>query len=333
MANSSSKGSGGKDASREFSIESSKITDDSPPSAALWGTFRGLKENMAGAFYAEIAPGKNDFEKFGLALFSDFSNLQDFNLTTSPIAFRNKVEKRFGPHGELKKSDMNMAYGTFENFLLDPSKKDELLNWLRENNRENIIDFFDQLITNIIRKGKIKFNISGMLFTPGELEPEKSKAKEKKKKKQRRESSEEQHSYHRLSIVTIPLKGVSPGELQPGDEIYVRAMGKIASKFPDSLQSEKYDDTTVPLEATVESITMQPQLPADHDGNPEDYIEIKVRLENNLYGRGFVYKDETVKTVHEPEDDDSDIMIIVGIFIASGVALMLLTLAAWMIFG
>ncbi|MGM0381638.1 MAG: hypothetical protein ACQEP7_06590, partial [bacterium] len=215
---------------------------------------------------------------------------------------------------------------------------DDFLGWLENKNEKELVDFFDHLVTAIVRKGKIKFDISAKLFTPGELEEKQSDSSEEDEEKSSHSTSdssaEEAHNYHRLSIVTIPLKGVKPSELQPGDEIYARAIGEVAKKFPESLQSDKYDEATVPIESTVKAIAMEPQLPADHDGDIEDYIEIKVKLENGIFGKGFVYREETVKTVHDLEDDeDSDVIFIVGIFIASGFALMFLALAAWMIFG
>ncbi len=138
----------------------------------------------------------------------------------------------------------------------------------------------------------------------------------------------------RVSIVTAQHSGVNPKNLTAGDQIYVRVVGPAAEHFPEHLQSERFEHATQPLESRVEAVRLSPDLPPDIDGNPENYVEIRVNITGGFNGRGYVYKDDRVKGKDLEESSDSSTSYLAAlVFLGLGIITLLLAVLAFHIFG
>ncbi len=316
------------------------ITGSEPPLSVIWGTFEGKSEHMAGAVYLEMEPSRDDFRTVNLALYDSPSGLSGITPGSDPLAFQQQVKARQGFHGDITSSGFKLAQESFKEFLFSKGNRGEVEEALKEQDTETFNELTDQMISNIIRKGKKDFTFSGQAVTQKAL----SRSMGKKPKEEgvdveggsgQQSSDEKDVNYHRVSVVTIPLKGVDPTELMGGDEIYVRALGSIVEKFPEDLHSEKYDEATKPIEARVEGVELNPNLPPDFDGQSEDYVEIKVEIPGGIYGRGFVFKEETVRAKNIQNQDDSgmDPQMIAGLFFGLGAILTTLAIVAYYLFG
>ncbi|MFP4687803.1 MAG: hypothetical protein ACLFN5_06840 [bacterium] len=317
-------------------VRNPDIAGDEEPLAVLWGTFYGQKEKVGGAFYLEVVSDRTTFHTQKFALFDNKGDMSSLSASDSALMFRQAVQKKEGANNSLKKSDYDLCREVFREYIFKKKNTGELKNYISNSDTSELTNFFDRLFSNYIRKGQLEFDVSCQLISPGKLENSMGAAMRNKGEsvqKEKSSSGEKSAHYHRISLVTSPLKGRSPGEINPGDELYVRAIGSIASKFPDDLQSEKYENTTVPLEATVEAVKGNPSLPADYDGNSADYVEIDVIFGNGNHGRGYAYKDERIKMVHEVMEEVTGVPILGRVLLASGLTLALLAVIAWIIIG
>jgi hypothetical protein len=322
----------------KVNIREPNITDDKEPMIVSWGKFYGLKEKTGGAFYFDIPAGETDFNNLLIALFEKKGKVDEFSSSNPPSTFSRMVEKREGANNSLKQSAFDLCREVFKEYIFKRKNNGRLRTILLKSKKSELVDFFDELFSNYIRKGKLEFDVSAQLVSENELNNSVEKLMQdddaaNKKSNSGSSEKESEKNYHRVSLVTSPLKGLSPHELNPGDEIYIRALGGIATKFPDEMQSEKYDNTTVPLEAVVEAIQSNPSLPSDYDGNSADYVEVRTCFGNKNFGRGFVYKEERIKPVHTAEESSGDGSLVPRILLAVGLTLAVLAVIAWVMFG
>jgi len=316
------------------------ISGSEPPLSVIWGTFEGKSEHIAGAVYLEMETTRDDFRTVNLALYDSPNGLSGITTGSDPLAFQQQVKARQGHHGDITASGYKLAQDSFKEFLFKKGTRSEIEKALKEQDTKAFDELIDQMLSNIIRKGRKDFTFAGQAVSKKAL----SRSMGKKPKEEgvdlasdsgQRSEAETDVTYHRVSIVTIPLKGVDPTDLLNGDEIYVRALGSIVKKFPEELHSEKYDEATKPIEARVEGVELNPNLPADFDGQAEDYVEIKVEVPGGIYGRGFVFKEETVRAKNRQNKEESgmDPYMIAGLFFGIGAILTILAIVAYYLFG
>lgn len=316
-----------------------KASRDEQPLLVLWGTFSGSRDNLAGAVYLELSPADAEIRKLALSLFDSEASLSDFNPTQKPLAFRQQVQDKSGINGDVTRSDRKLVEDAFKGFIVNEDRLSEFESILHEESESDFGGAMERLVSRIIRKGSKNYNFSGQALPADELtrdttgEPEEKDTATPDKGKDTKE--EKDVNYHRISIVTIPLKGIEPVDLVPGEEIYVRAIGELAGKFPDELQADRDEQMTEPIEAAVEAVDLEPNLPANFDGQPEDYVGVKVDIPGQFHGEGFVYEKETVKPVGslEKESESLDPVMVSSVFF--GVGLLFVTLAgvAYYLFG
>ncbi len=315
-------------------------SEEDNPLFLLWGTFSGQRENLAGAVYLEIRPEEQSFRGFSLSLFNNEEEISDFNTAAKPLSFQQDVQAKSGVHGDVTHSTEKLVKDSFKEFFFGEDNFSRLGEILRRQEEQEFKSLVGELLSRVIRKGTKSFNVNGQSLPPGALEKGtngkiKEQDSEDLREKSKNREAEKDVNYHRISIVTIPLKGIEPTDLVPGDEIYVRVVGELSEQFPDELQSERHDKATKPIEAAVESVEIDPKLPGDFDGQSDDYVEVKVNIPGNFHGNGFVYKKETVKPVGElkKDEDGLDIFLISSIFFGLGMIFILLAIAAYYIFG
>ena len=140
--------------------------------------------------------------------------------------------------------------------------------------------------------------------------------------------------YPRVSIVTTATRGIDPKNLSAGDQIYVRVVGPASAEFPEELQSDHYENATGPLESRVEAVRLSPELPSDIDGNPENYVEIRVNIPGGYNGHGFVYKEDKIKGKNSDQDENSKTSYLAAvIFLGLGTIIIFLAIFALYMFG
>ncbi|GEM_PF-3235081 len=321
------------------SVETPQLVGDEPPLLLGLGTFSSPTEKLYGAFYFEQMSNDDGFRALNLSLFDTAEKLQSFDMQDQPLLFQQTFERVAAVAGEVTQADHKQARESVKKFLNEAEKRSQLWHFVENFDEENVQDWFYQLISSIIPKGKLNYNARTQLITRKALSRSMKGALTEKHRRSEDgdedEKDEKLESEHLVSIITIPFKGVAPKSLQNDDEIYVRALGGISAELPDELQSEKYDFASKPLEATVLGVGVADKLPPTYEGNPEDYYEIKARFWDGEIGSGYVFKDERVKMVNMPEEDnDSGIdLTLVPYFIGIGIILVTIALAAFMIFG
>lgn len=305
------------------------------PVSLVWGTFSGSKEKLYGAVYFEVVPGRSNFKKFTLALYETSAEISDLSPGNDPLAFKEQVKSREGPGGNITQSDFKLVHNSFEEFIFDQDNLPGFISAIEDRNESALDELLDRLVSRFIRKGDMNYSISAESVPKEELSTSNNADKTEQAGEESVDEKEEEVSRHRVSVSTSPLDGIPPEELTPGDQIYVRAVGSVASEFPEELQSEEYDQATEPLLGDVEGIEASPDLPPDFDGEVDDYISVEVSLPGGLPGCGYVFKEERVKA-KENEDKDSDgvtTSTIAAAFFGTGGLFVLLALIAYYIFG
>ncbi|MFP4687167.1 MAG: hypothetical protein ACLFN5_03555 [bacterium] len=319
-------------------IRQPEITGDSPPVAVIWGIFSGPREHIHGSFYLELDPGREQFKRFNLALYDNAAALSAFDPRDRPLLFQQSVIKNNGPNGETTQTDFDMIKTSIEKYIFGSDRRDNLYDFLENFAEKEFDKWIHDLLSTFIRKGKLEFDINGQLSSQKSLSRSMKGALAEKHGRgegaaaQEQEEEKEKEIYHKISIVTLPIHGIPPDELMPEEDIYIRALGAVVEHFPEELRSERYDFATIPLEAVVESVKANPDLPPAYEGNPENYYEITVRFGKGEKGRGFVYKSERIKPVYLPEEDIQPDRLI-PILLGTGLLASILSLIAFFIFG
>ncbi len=322
------------------SVETPQLVGDEPPLLVGWGTFSSPTEKLYGAFYFEqMSDDEAGFRTLNLALFDTDEKLQNFDMQDKPLLFQQTFERVTSISGEVTQADHKQARESVKKFLREPEKKSELWQSVENFDNDSAQEWFYRLISSIIPKGKLNYSVKIQLITQKALSRSMKGALAEKHRRSAGEDEDEEEdelkSEHLLSVLTIPFKGAPPESLQSEDEIYVRALGAISSELPEELQSEKYDFASKPLEATVLGVGVADKLPPTYEGNPDDYYEVKASFWDGEIGSGYIFKDERVKMVNMPEEDDESSfdLTLIPYFIGIGIILISLAVAAYMIFG
>jgi hypothetical protein len=319
-------------------VRQPEITGDQPPIAVIWGIFKGPKVHMHGALYLEIESENVQLKRFNLALFDTEEPLSTYDPQDRPLLFQQSVTKKSGANDEITQSDFDMVKINIEKYIANEAKHADLFKFLEETDKKEFNKWVHDLLSTFIRKGKLVFDINGQLTSQKALSRSMKAAMTERHGRSEgelaegEEAEEETETYHQLSVVTLPIRGIPPDELIPGEEIYVRALGAVVEHFPDELRSDRYEFATIPIEATVESVKSDPDLPSSYEGEPENYYEVIARFGKGEKGKGFIYKSEKIKPVHISEDNikpDRIIPILLGV----GLLASILSLIAFFIFG
>jgi len=320
-------------------IRQPEITGNQAPIAVIWGTFRGPKVHMHGALYLEVETEKEQIKRFNLALFDEAEPLSTYDPQDRPLLFQQSVTKKSGANDEITQSDFDMVKINIEKYVANEANHADLFKFLEENDKKEFNKWVHDLLSTFIRKGKLNFDINGQLTSQKALSrsmkaamSERHGRSEGEQTGEEESGDEETETCHQLSIVTLPIRGIPPDELMPGEEIYVRALGAVVEHFPDELRSERYDFATIPIEATVESVKSDPDLPSSYEGEPENYYEVIARFGKGEKGKGFIYKSEKIKPVYLPEENTSPDRMI-PILLGGGLLASILALIAFFIFG
>ncbi len=317
----------------DITVKKANIAADESPVVVLWGNFGGNRTDYCGALYAEIKPDKNSLKEFSLALFEDNDLPDNFIPRNDPLQFQRSVKKKEGPNGEVLDSDFNSAKGNLKNYLSNISNQESLDEYVNSEDEAGIKTWLQDLITSDILKGEVFFNFNVQLFSRTTLARSLSKKKStsKQKKEAGEKEDEDEKFYHELTICSLPVHGISPDELDPGELIYVRVTGNKVKEFSASLQSARHEDATVPLEASVKKVKPSPELPQNYDGDPGDYYKIVAQFLGDKVGFGFVYKESKVKPL-KLSDKAAKPDVLVPVLVGAGVFLGLLGGLAYIIF-
>lgn len=325
-------------------VETPQLLGDEAPLLVGWGKFEGPAEKLYGALYFEIDRKIEHFKAFNLAVSNEPEKFENFNPQDQPLLFQQNFDQVPEFSGELKQADYTQAAESIKKFAWDTDKQQMLWEAVESFDKETVYDWWYRLLSSVVMKGKLDFEAGCQLITQKALSRSMGGALEENRKDDSEREGEEgegdEEDLHFISLVTAPFKGIAPEEVEPGDEIYVRATGSVAKQFPEEMQSDRYDFATVPIEAQVVGVGETTELPPSYEGKPENYFKIKANFggaENGQaeVGEGYIYKDEKVKPAFEIEEEGG-VKInykLVAFFIGLGIICITLSVAAYWIFG
>ena len=306
--------------------------------ALLWGRFWGEQENLAAAFYAKYDLDKPDVLVVKPILYSSPDRVQDYDPDSFPQDYRDSIPEDPAGDSSVTNASVTMLKENLQSVLGDREKMKDLRRSLQEKNRESFKDWAYDFFSEIVHKGDLTFQIKGQLVTESVFRNQNSsetEVEEKLEDEQTETTDEEERNYLPISIITSPMKGKFPSNIQQNEKILVRATGEILEKLPDSLLDDSQDNVSLPLEASVISTKATPDLPEDFDGDADNYWEIKVSFLDGQFGIGYVHKDEQIKRRNPEENKSSNPpwFIEPSVMIGSGVTILAILLLAYVIFG
>lgn len=122
-----------------------------------------------------------------------------------------------------------------------------------------------------------------------------------------------------ISLMTDPEDGVRAPRLRVGQEVFLRIVGPGVEHLPEDLiERERSSPSSVPMVGPVTDINERPDVSEKIDSDPENYREIKVRIEPGISGVGLVFRDDRIKVpVDEEEQSDlSQDLLLMGSLLA-----------------
>lgn len=301
----------------------------------LWGRFWGDSRDLYVAFAINLNIDEFHFVTEEFLLFQEPAKLEPFD----PDQHFSRFQRTFSEHvsnGEIPEATTTQVRQSFRNYLESSRNEENLVKCFREKNREEFSDHAYEIVNDIFPKGSFTYQFKAELSTLDTFEDE-SEEEPSEGAVERGNNDEEavkEEDYLNVKPVTSPMNGDFPGELNVGETVFVRTAGDVTGNLPENLQSEDHESLSVPLEATVRSISAEVDLPAGFDGDAENYWELTVNLLDGHVGRCFIHKNTQIKAP-DPETTTDDRLLAFSptLLFAAGLVLLGCLLLAYLIFG
>ena len=316
------------------SIQKPELADEAEDQhLLLWGRFWGQSEGLAVAFLINLNLDEHYFVDEEYLLFQEPEKLEPFDTDQHFTRFKRTFE------GETSDSDFPDAtrkkiQTTFRNYLDSPDNEKELVTCFKNKDREQFQDHAYEIVNQIVPTGDVFYQFKAELST---LEPRNPDTGQGVSADDSEGSSENQPDedvdYLPITPVTSPMKGDFPGDLNVGNTVFVRTTGEVTAQLPDELQSQEHEEYSVPLEATVRSISSDVDLPDDFDGNDADYWEMTVNLFDSNVGQCFLHKNTQIKAPGKDEESDQEPFLSPLVLVTTGIILLGILSLAYVIFG
>ncbi len=270
-------------------IETPQVEDESTPHCLLWGRFWATMDNLAAAFYIDINTEQNKVDTFHLAIFGDFSRLDEYNPRHNPERFENLLVSYNISDVPIPQLTLSETKNDFKSKITESGEIDKLYNLLKNEEKESFQSWAKSFFNNFVDQGEVEYHVRGWLADPTSL-------KESSTELEETSPSPAEGTKVQVTYINSPLGGKLPSELTAGDEVHVRIVGSAVEKLPDYMRDESNGKRSVPVKSWVHSIETEPDLPPQFDGESENYFRVTTELEAGVFGEGLVFKEERLKT-------------------------------------
>jgi hypothetical protein len=301
----------------------------------LWGRFWSEARKLGVAFAFNYNLDALRFRTNDFLVVEDLSKLKDFDpdqhFTRFKRDFRGKKTSSSVPNATVKQVEE-----TFKSYLTSEQNERTLVEYLKNKNRDEFSDEIYELVHKVFTKGTIIYQFKAELSTlqDGSSQETDRTHSEDEDTTEKDPSGENDKNYVTVKPVTSPMKGKFPRELNVGETVFVRTTGSVTENLPETMQSEKHENLSVPIESTVQTISADVTLPSDFDGTEEDYWELTVELLEGNDGKAFLHKNTQIKTDTDDETSTegtgfSSPLLLIG----AGLSLLACVFLALYIFG
>lgn len=293
-----------------------------------WGRFWGEIEDVAAALYMVIDPRDHEIQTLRLAVYGNPALLENFH----PRMDAAQYEQRLLEYNVQGQAIPKVIFEQVDDGLRDQLEEatiDRLRQILEESDRDALEEWVRDIVSDIIQEGTFQVQLRARLASPEQLdveveEDESSDAGETASVETGGDSGaddsgdEEEGDRLDVSVITSPTKGLPATQLETGMEIFIRIVDERVEHLPDDLiEQDRSAPMSIPLEATIKEINPISELP-EHidDGNPDDYRELIVALEETIDGCALIYMDDRVKIEREEEEEaefDEDLLKLLGL--------------------
>lgn len=316
------------------SIQKPELADEAEDQhLLLWGRFWGQSEELAVAFLINLNLDGHHFIDEEYLLYQQPEKLEPFDTDQHFTRFKRTFEGKTSD-SDFPDATRKKIQTTFRNYLDSPDNEEELVTCFKNKNREQFQDHAYDIVNQIIPTGDVIYQFKAELSTLESRNPESDQGTSGDSPEGNAdEQPDEDVDYLPVTPVTSPMNGDFPGDLNVGNTVFVRTTGEVTSQLPDELQSQDHEEYSVPLEATVRSISSDIDLPDDFDGNDADYWEMTVNLFDSNVGQRFLHKNTQIKAPGNDEDHDQDSLLSPLVLVTTGIILLSILSLAYVIFG
>ncbi|MGM0381575.1 MAG: hypothetical protein ACQEP7_06275 [bacterium] len=278
------------------------------PLIVTWGRFWGNQEDIAVAFYLVGSPLESKIPTLRLAVFGSPENLQNYNPRMAHREFERRIINFNVSDTPVPTVTLNEVHDQLQGYFEAEDKQEALLDYVEESSESEAEEWFDELLDEIFQDGNYTYQIRLLLTSSEKLQ--------KRKTQPTVADKEVEGKVVRVNFVTKPSTGIPAPRLQEGMQAYIRIVGEAVEKLPDEMRDPDKKNISRPLIGWVHKIDNNPELPADFDGEPENYQAVTVELSPGVYGRGLVFKDDMIKIKQQKQQEEiltEEIIRIIGL--------------------
>jgi hypothetical protein len=290
-------------------LESPDSVESSDQPIQLWGRFWGEIEDVAAAFYLVLDPSADSEESiqtFRLAVYGNPNLLDDFHPRMEADQFEHRLLEYNVQSQAIPQVIFEQVEDGFRQFIEEQEGGQQLTHWVSDEDEEELRNWGQELVNSVIEEGEAKYQFRVQPVSDDSISgddsssPSPSPTDENETEDDSDQSGDELH----VSVMNSPSSGIPADQLQEGTEIFVRIIDDRVEQLPDELiEQDRAQSVSIPMKATVKTVDLVQELPDRiSDGDPEDYREVTVDLEDEYDGRALVFLEDRVK-VEQQEDD------------------------------
>jgi len=276
------------------------IGQEPPMFIQIWGRFWGQMEDVAAAFYLLLDPGENELENRRFVAFGNPSPLSEFHPRMDGKDFEQRLLESGVRNEAVPQVIYQLVEEAIEEYFEQEQAYETVAQIVEEDDLDQFRDWSDQFVRRIIEGGEFELQFRAQQISKSELnEIEGDTASEgEPDSKQKDDQAPSTDDVLDVSILTSPRAGISVAELSEADNVFVRIIDDRAKHLPENLlDPDRSPPASIPLRATVQNVKIPDTLPERiEEGEPEDYREIVVDLEQTVPGKGLVYIEDRIKT-------------------------------------
>jgi hypothetical protein len=300
----------------------------------LWGRFWSENRKLGVAFALDYNLNDFHFRSDNFLVVDNLTKLTDFDPDQHFTQFKRDIRKKKNS-SSVPNATIKQVEGTLKSYLSSEKNEKKLVEYLKNKNRDGLSDDLYELVHQVFTKGTVIYQFKAELSTDKDGPSEdNTPPTENAKSTDKGSSTGDETNYLSVKPVTSPMKGKFPRELEEEDTVFVRITGSVTENLPESLQSSKHENLSVPIESNIRSILADVTLSSDFDGSDEDYWKLTVDLLEDNHGKTFIHKNTQIKTESEQETSAdgtgfSSPLILIG----AGLSLLACVFLALYIFG
>lgn len=283
-------------------------TDSPEHHICVWGRFWGQIEDIASTFYLLLDPDGPSLSTRRLVVFGNSSPLADYHPRMESSDFEHRLIESGMKDEAVPTVIYELVEEGFDEFF-DDEQMLELIFGIVEEQREPAFEqWLRELVDKIIDQGGFEVQARAQVVpTPEENGGDYSETSSHQVSEGTSEQSDSDSDFLSVSILTSPTSGISVEEITEGMEIFVRIVDSRAKHLPENLlDPDRSPPASIPIKATVSDINEPEELPERiKEGDPGDYRQITVDLEQTVPGQGLVYLEDRIKQEQDQTDEEN----------------------------